>query len=447
MRAAATLRALRPSLPVVVVGAGPAGIAVAAALTERQTDVIVLDAHEGVGGMWDTNNPGSPCRSDVTLVNRAAAMGYHDAPFDSRRDYPLQREVLDYLRAFAIDRLAYAELRLGSGVESCWRDEDAELWNVALGTGEVIRAQAVVVCTGSFWHPHIPREAYAAQSSRSVHSKDFHPDEIEAGDRIRIVGAGNSAADVAISAYEAGAEVWLDWRSTPWFLPRRVEGQQATEARLVIDGVAKRSLGREAQRRLARRAIGSRDRFEAVSGGCRPTAPPYQGPTITGDDLLKLLEERERVWLCSQAKQPSTYDLTVFATGYARAATCLGLRACDLRLDASGLVSMAHKGLYVTGNIISQQGGFWIFSRMADVIAALIETEIRDVSWHSDWMAGWRDAKPDLLWGMRVNDASVGPKLVYSEAYIETLAHMTADINRSDASAATTALAGSLALG
>ena len=43
-----------------VIGAGPAGPAVARALTERKLPYTHLERHTGPGGIWDLENHGSP---------------------------------------------------------------------------------------------------------------------------------------------------------------------------------------------------------------------------------------------------------------------------------------------------------------------------------------------------------------------------------------------------
>jgi cation diffusion facilitator CzcD-associated flavoprotein CzcO len=242
-------------LPVVVVGAGPAGLAVASALSSRDLESVVLDRHTAVGGLWDTTNPETACRDDVELVTSSSQTGYTNVPLNSQVDYPSQAEVLTYLRDFAQQRLGMAQLRLGVGADSYCSDSDGR-WRIRLSTGDVLRAESLVICTGLYRQPHIPEGIYPdLQKHNWVHSKEYRPAQISPGDKVCVVGGGNSASDVAVSAYRAGAEVWLKWRSTPWFIPSYVGGRPIDTIEPLLAGVPRQLHGREVQRQLAAHAF------------------------------------------------------------------------------------------------------------------------------------------------------------------------------------------------
>jgi hypothetical protein len=405
-----------------VIGAGPAGIAVAAALSSRQLDVVVVDQHTDVGGLWDPGNPGSACRGDVSLVTPASLMGYDGIPLDAKRAFPSQKEVLDYLRDVAATNVPPEAYRLGVSVQTCRRDSATGLWNVELSSGAILTAHSVVACTGSFWNPNIPSDWGLQCRGSWIHSRDFCPGDIRQGERLRVVGAGNSAADVARSAHRAGAEIWLDWRSTPWFLPRFVEGVPAETVPLKLDGVARPLRGIESQRQLALRATSTLCRFEAISGGRRPSGLPYEGPTIIGDELLSLLEKEERVWLWSDHQRKPSFDLTVLATGYSASDSCLSEVLLTSQRDIASLTFKEQPGLYWTGNIVAERGGFWLFSLMANAISESIENDLRSNGTRvaAERRQSHETPCTDVLWGMRVSRQG-GPQMVFSDAYIEAV--------------------------
>jgi NADPH-dependent glutamate synthase beta subunit-like oxidoreductase len=51
-----------------VIGAGPAGLAVARALAERNLPYTHLERHTGPGGIWDIDNPGSPMYESAHFI-------------------------------------------------------------------------------------------------------------------------------------------------------------------------------------------------------------------------------------------------------------------------------------------------------------------------------------------------------------------------------------------
>src|SRR5687768_2385400 len=52
-----------------VIGAGPAGLAVARALAERNLPYTHLERHTGPGGIWDIDNPGSPMYESAHFIS------------------------------------------------------------------------------------------------------------------------------------------------------------------------------------------------------------------------------------------------------------------------------------------------------------------------------------------------------------------------------------------
>jgi hypothetical protein len=395
---------------------------VAAALCRRQLDVVVVDRHTNVGGLWDPGNPGSACHGDVSLVTPASLMGYEGIPLAAKRAFPSQEEVLDYLREVAATNVPPEAYRLGASVQNCQLDGATGLWNVELSSGAILTAHSVVACTGSFWNPNIPSDWEFQCQGSWIHSRDFCPSNIRQGERLRVVGAGNSAADVARSAHRAGAEIWLDWRSTPWFLPRFVEGVPAETVPLTLDGVPKPLRGSESQRQMALRATSTLCRFEAISGGRRPSGLPYEGPTIIGDELLSLLEKEECVWLWSDHQRKPSFDLTVLATGYSASDDCLGTVLSTSQRDITSLTFKERPGLYWTGNIVAERGGFWLFSLMANAISESIDNDLRSNGTRVAAERRQSHATPctDVLWGMRVPRQG-GPQMVFSDAYAEAV--------------------------
>jgi hypothetical protein len=352
-------------------------------------------------------------------------MGYEGIPLAAKGEFPSQDEVLDYLRAVAATNVPPEAYRLGASVQTCRADTTTGLWNVELSSGAILRAHSVVACTGSFWHPNIPSNWEFQCQGSWIHSRDFCPRDIRQGERLRVVGAGNSAADVARSVYRAGAEIWLDWRSTPWFLPRFVNGVPAETVPLALDGVPKSIRGIESQRLLALRAASTLCRFEAISGGLRPSGLPYEGPTIIGDELLSLLEEEERVWLWSDHQRKPSFDLTVLATGYSASDSCLNKFLPASQRDIASLTFNGQPGLYWTGNIVAERGGFWLFSLMANAISESIQKDLRSAGTRVATQRRQSEATPcvDALWGMRISKQG-GPRMVFSDAYTEALTSM-----------------------
>jgi Flavin-binding monooxygenase-like len=328
---------------------------------------------------------------------------------------------LTYLRAFAREHIDPSHFRFGAEVRD-YRLRDSTHWSVTLASGEMLSTKAVIVCTGLYWEPQVPPSAFQAAPQSWIHSRDFTPRSIRSGDRVCVVGAGNSSADVAVSAYRAGAEVWLRWRGVPWLVPSFLDGCPTDTLPLELEGIPTCMWGAATQHQLASKAMPTTQRVAGIVGDTMPAGLPYESPTITSDRLLTLLLDHDRVHVTPLRASPPPVDLTVYCTGYAKPRGTTGLARPGIGLDPTRVVSTSLPGLFVVGNVMTEGGGFGIFSRMAQVVSGLIVTQLRDRREYHRTLARLAVWKPDLLWGLRRPSPASG--LVYSEALLYALNHV-----------------------
>lgn len=213
-------------LPVCVVGAGPAGLAMARALKAAWLDFEVFEKNPGVGGIWDADFPGSP------MYDSAHFISSRDAPMSSFRGhpfprtaavYPSRRDVLTYLQEFADAEDLSPQIRLSTAVERA-RPGDG-FWEVTAG-GTTRRYSALICASGTLWDPVVPELAGAEQfAGRVRHSVTYRAAEELRGKRVLIVGAGNSAVDIACDAARTAKSVSLSMRRGYWFVPKFVAGE------------------------------------------------------------------------------------------------------------------------------------------------------------------------------------------------------------------------------
>ena len=218
-----------------VVGAGAAGLACAATLGRAGAEVVVLE-RDGVGAAWEARYD---CLHLHTVRWLSGLPGYGIPR--SYGKWPSRDHVVEYLRAYAA-RHAIA-VRTGATVERVDRSGDG--WQVATA-GEAVSADRVVIATGYSTVPHVP----AWQGSFAgdlVHSSEYRRGDPYRGQRVLVVGAGNSGAEIAIDIARSGAsEVLLSVRTPPAVVRRDTLGVPSqllgiTSARLpvgVVDRIA-----------------------------------------------------------------------------------------------------------------------------------------------------------------------------------------------------------------
>lgn len=182
-----------------VIGAGPAGLAVARALAERNLPYTHLERNTGPGGIWDIENPGGPMYESAHFISSRTLSGFGGFPMpDHFADYPPHRQILSYLRSFADAYKLTDRIEFGVEVENVEKNTDGT-WTVTRADGRESVHGQVVVRTGSQWHPNIP-ELPGEFSGDVRHTVGYRSAEELRGKRVLVVGAGNSGCDIACDA-------------------------------------------------------------------------------------------------------------------------------------------------------------------------------------------------------------------------------------------------------
>jgi putative flavoprotein involved in K+ transport len=200
-------------LVIVVVGAGPAGLASAAMLQRRGSHVVVFE-RGAVGAAWTTRYD----RLQLHTVRWLSCLPGYRIP---RRfgKWPSRDRVVEYLERYA-DHHAL-DVRTRTDVERVDRSNGA--WSVATEDGNV-EAQRVVVACGHSNVPHLPDWPGTFRGT-IVHSAAYRNPTPYVGRRVLVVGAGNSGAEIAVDLVEGGAaEVFLAVRTPPSIVRRDTLG-------------------------------------------------------------------------------------------------------------------------------------------------------------------------------------------------------------------------------
>ena len=198
-------------LPALVVGAGPAGLASAACLKRRGIEALVLEAGPSLAHSWRHHYD----RLHLHTVKQQSHMP--GLPFARELPrYPSRADVVAYLEAYAA-RFAIAP-RTGEAVRRV-RAEDGGF--VVESTRATYRARAVVMAVGLNRLPnpeHLPDQARFRGAV--IHSRDYRNADRFAGQRVLVVGAGNTGAEIALDLAEHGARPTLAVRSPVNIVPR-----------------------------------------------------------------------------------------------------------------------------------------------------------------------------------------------------------------------------------
>lgn len=210
------------SREVLIIGAGPAGLAAARALSERRIPYDQVERHDGVGGIWDIDNPGTPMYSSAHFISSRTMSDFPGFPMpEDYPDYPSQRQILDYLTAFA-DAFGLTE-RITFGRSVTHIEKDGERWRVTFDDGSRQDYSFVVAATGTQWHPRLP-EWPGDFDGEIRHSREFRDADDLVGKRVLVIGAGNSGCDIACDVGRRAEQTFLSVRRGYWFIPKHIFG-------------------------------------------------------------------------------------------------------------------------------------------------------------------------------------------------------------------------------
>jgi len=205
-----------PIYDCIVIGAGQAGLAAGYHLQQQQLNFLILEAADKPAGSWPQYY------DSLTLFSPARYSSLPGLPFpgDPTR-YPVRDEVVSYLIHYA----QYFNLPIRTNTSVTDIQKEKHLFLLATGSGELFQAKNVIAATGGFSRPFIPHILGIEHfQGTTLHSKDYKNPFPFQNQRIVVVGAGNSAVQIAVEL-AAHADVTIATRSPILFKPQVIIGK------------------------------------------------------------------------------------------------------------------------------------------------------------------------------------------------------------------------------
>jgi indole-3-pyruvate monooxygenase len=202
-------------LDTLVIGAGPAGLAVAACLKMRGIPFMIVDRASAVGSSWRRHYD----RLHLHTDRDHSALPYLSFPAGTPR-YPSRDQVIAYLERYA----QHFELMPHLSEEVQAVRPGNRTW-ITTTTAGVYESQRVIVATGYNAVAYMPRWLGQARfGGPIVHSSEYRNGEPFRGQSVLVVGFGNSGGEIAIDLHEHGARVAIAVRGPVNIVPREILG-------------------------------------------------------------------------------------------------------------------------------------------------------------------------------------------------------------------------------
>lgn len=214
----------------IVLGAGTAGLAAAAALRRVGVEAIVLEQTHKVGASWRT-------RYDGLRLNTSGFMCTQPG-FRARRrrygEFPSRDQWIEYLEDYAEHH--QLEVRFGVKVNHVAPANGG--WRVRTDRDE-LHARVVVIATGYDSEPNLPawpgRDGFKGEL---IHSSAYRNAEPYVGRDVLVVGPGTTGSEIATLLSRGGAgRVRVACRTPPNVITRKILGTSVNVHGIVLNHV------------------------------------------------------------------------------------------------------------------------------------------------------------------------------------------------------------------
>lgn len=179
----------------IIIGGGPTGINCAISAKKAGLDCLILEKGLLVNSIYHFP-------TNMTFFSTSKLLEIGDIPFISHVEKPTRKEALEYYRriqqAYNLELHLYEEVqqmkRVGS---SCYEISTSK---------DTYRASSVIVATGFYDTPRLLNVPGEDLPKVKHYYDDAHP---YIGQKVLVIGAANSACDVALETWSKGADVTM----------------------------------------------------------------------------------------------------------------------------------------------------------------------------------------------------------------------------------------------
>lgn len=360
-----------------IIGAGFAGLGLAAAMKRDNIPFDLLEADNEVGGNWYHG-----VYDSAHIISSKRTTQYSDYPMpDSYPDFPSAKQMHNYLKDYANHWQLRPNIGFNHRVEKVEPTDDDQ-WIVKVKDRTPRKYRGVVIANGHHWKRRMPN--YPGEfAGEIIHSKDYKNPDILRDKRVLVVGGGNSACDVAVEAARFSKCSHISLRRGYWFMPKTIAGKPMVE-------FLKPGIPVFAQRIIIKSAIkvifGDYEKY----GLPKPDHKIFERhPTVNSQLLYHIkhgrilpfpdIERFEGNTVYFKDGRQGDYDLIVCATGYEVSLPMLPDNLIRWQNGfpqlIEGVFPPDHKNLYIFGLGQPRYGAGPLITEGAELLCSLMQAQ------------------------------------------------------------------------
>ncbi len=418
-----------------IVGGGPAGLTQARVLRTLGVPFTLFERNADFGGLWNRDDPASPIYDSAHLISSRSMTGFDGFPMPGHwPDYPGGRLVLEYIRDFARANDLYAGARFQEKVTRA--QPVAGGWRIETDKGGPQTFRWLIAANGSNWVAHMPQ--WPGEFLGDLrHSSSFKRAQELSGQRVLIVGLGNSGVDIACEATHTARSVAVSVRRGYHVIPKHILGKPADVFSASGPPLPK-ALRQWVFQRLLRLLLGDLQKY----GMPRPDHKLLETHPLLNDQLVHHLHHGDIEILPDikgfngdevQFSDGSTraFDTVICATGFDWEIPYI---APDLlewsrgRIAPTLAIFPAVDNLFLLSFVESNGSSFSLFNAMSQVIGRAICDEWQQPARYQRLRQLLAAEKFDVTGGLHMVDSDRHVGYMDNASYRKALARLTRQI-------------------
>jgi indole-3-pyruvate monooxygenase len=213
------------SIHTLVIGASISGLSCAASLKKQHIEYLIIEKQHCVAAPWHHHYE----RLHLHTSKRFSSLPYKKFGKTIPR-YPARQQIIDYLddyqRAFQIKPVF--------NTEALSVKKEGDQWVIETNGG-IFRSKFLIMATGPYAKPKAMEcKGVETFTGSILHSSQYKTGKDFNGQKVLVVGFGNSACEIAIDLYEQGAKPSMSVRSPVNIIPRDILGVPVQELSILM---------------------------------------------------------------------------------------------------------------------------------------------------------------------------------------------------------------------